>query len=48
MPYKLKRVNGYKAVNRRTGKAMSKKSKSKRAAKKHLAALHINVKHRKR
>lgn len=43
MPYKIKRVNGYKVVNKRTGRAMSKKAKSKRAAKRHLTALNINV-----
>jgi hypothetical protein len=46
MPYKLKKVNGYKVFHGK--KAMSKKKKSKGAAKKHLAALHINVKYRKR
>jgi len=43
MPYKVKRVNGYKAVNKRTGSAMSKKAKSKGAAVKHVQALNINV-----
>ena len=43
MPYKLKKVNGYKAVNKRTGKAMSKSAKSKSAAKRHVTALNINV-----
>jgi len=43
MPYKLKKVNGYKVVNKRTGRAMSKKAKSKKAAKRHLTALNINV-----
>lgn len=43
MPYKAKRVNGYKAVNKRTGRAISKKAKSKGAAVKHAQALNINV-----
>ena len=43
MPYRLKKVNGYKAVNKRTSKAMSKKAKSKSAAKRHVTALNINV-----
>lgn len=48
MPYKLKKVNGYKVVNKRTGRAMSKKAKSKKAAKRHLTALNINVMVKKR
>ena len=43
MPYKVKKVNGYKAINKRTGRAMSKKAKSKKAAKRHVTALNINV-----
>ena len=43
MPYKVRKVNGYKAVNKETGKHMSKKAKSKRAAVKHVQALNINV-----
>ena len=43
MPYKVKKVNGYKAVNKRTGRAMSKAAKSKSAAKRHVTALNINV-----
>lgn len=43
MPYKLKKVNGYKAINKRTGRAMSRKAKSKSAAKRHVTALNINV-----
>lgn len=43
MPYKAKKVNGWKAVNKRTGRAMSKKSKSKKAAQRHAQALNINV-----
>jgi len=43
MPYKARKVNGWKAVNKRTGRAMSKKSKSKKAAVRHAQALNINV-----
>ena len=43
MPYQVKKVNGYKAVNKRTGRAMSKKAKSKKAAVRHAQALNINV-----
>jgi len=43
MPYKAKKVNGWKAVNKKTGRAMSKKSKSKKAAQRHATALNINV-----
>ena len=43
MPYRAKKVNGCKAVNKRTGRAMSKKSKSKKAAVRHAQALNINV-----
>lgn len=43
MPYKARKVNGWKAVNKRTGRAMSKKAKSKKAAKRHVTALNINV-----
>lgn len=43
MPYKAKKVNGWKAVNKRTGRHMSKKSKSKKAAQRHAQALNINV-----
>ena len=41
MPYRLKRVDGYKVFHGK--KAMSKKAKSKKAAVKHLRALNINV-----
>jgi len=40
-PYKIKRVDGYKVFHGK--KAMSKKAKSKAAAKRHLTALNINV-----
>ena len=43
MPYKAKKVNGWKAVNKGTGRHMSKKSKSKKAAVRHAQALNINV-----
>ena len=43
MPYKTKRVDGYKAVNKQTGRHMSKAAKSKKAAVKHVQALNINV-----
>jgi len=43
MPYKAKKVDGWKAVNKRTGRAMSKKAKSKKAAIRHAQALNINV-----
>ena len=43
MPYKAKKVDGWKAVNKRTGRAMSKKAKSKKAAVRHAQALNINV-----
>jgi len=43
MPYKARKVNGWKAVNKRTGRAMSKKAKSKKAAQRHAQALNINV-----
>lgn len=43
MPYKARKVNGWKAVNKRTGRAMSKKAKSKKAAVRHAQALNINV-----
>ncbi|GAI28518.1 unnamed protein product [marine sediment metagenome] len=43
MPYKAKKVNGWKAVNKRTGRAMSKKAKSKKAAQRHAQALNINI-----
>ncbi|MBA7527572.1 hypothetical protein ES705_19748 [subsurface metagenome] len=46
MPYKIKKVDGYKVFHGK--KAMSKKSKSKKAAKKHLTALNINVMVKKR
>ena len=41
MPYRIKKVNGHKVF--RGSKAMSKKSKSIGAAKRHLTALNINV-----
>lgn len=48
MPYKARKVNGWKAVNKKTGRAMSKKSKSKKAAVRHAQALNINVHLKKR
>jgi len=41
MPYKIKKVDGYKVFHGK--KAKSKKAKSKKAALKHLQALNINV-----
>jgi len=41
MPYKVKKVDGFKVFH--GGKAMSKKSKSLKAAKRHKKALDINV-----
>ena len=41
MPYKIKKVDGHKVFH--GSKAMSKKSKSIGAAKRHLTALNINV-----
>lgn len=41
MPYKVKKVNGFKVFHGK--KAMSKKSKSLKAAKRHKKALDINV-----
>ena len=43
MPYKVKKVDGYKAVNKRSGRHMSKAAKTKKAAVKHVRALNINV-----
>lgn len=40
-PYKIKRVNGHKVFH--GNKPMSRKSKSKVSAKRHLTALNINV-----
>ena len=45
MPYGIKSVGKgrYKVHNKQTGREMSKGSKSKAAAKKHLKALYANV-----